>query len=488
MSAPLQSEGEFTPLNCPVAQGFTNISYIDSRIDPAFFSAYPDAKKRKVLIPPTVIPNTTIAQLWAKCFAFGTPFLEEYHEKRRDAKNVVPQWDFSGPGHSCGSRWFTCTTLVEVPSKDTPTTFVEAQRYCFTKEATPGAPLHFVLQLSAQTPDVPAGSTFRVEALLEFVEETRIGPDGAEGERVVTISINGGTKKWTAAFTLIKPIAEPRAVKDMIKAYQLFVAMIMGRDVAKAEEGDAAAVAAVTPTTKSTGISPVGAAMPSASGETSAFAAHAAVGAAGSNAGGGLFGVDPVIAVAAVLALVLGFLLLSPPTSSGPNAPFGPSVLTSHPYGSRFPQQNGQPNPAFHSWQNAGGGGVATPNDGSESLLRALGLRRRGGEADGAVSDGASTPNHSQQQQPSAGATASGLSASASPSSSSSSSGSQQGAWAGMSSEFLMTQLRDLHAAHTHTAILVAALENRCAWLERLTLGMLIAVTVTASVRWMRAG
>ena len=184
------------------------------------FSSYDEMQEKPVLLPPKVIEGITAAQIWDTIFSSNSSFFKIYHERRGDTKMVIPQWDFNSD-RSTGSRLYTCDAQVE----GSPTPFLEAARFAMCRDLQANTN-RFVIQLSAQTPEVICGTTFRVEAILEFTEE------GNNSVRVTTL---GGCRKMAGRFTFIKRIAEPRACDEMRIAYtNMFnqLAETMGKEAA----------------------------------------------------------------------------------------------------------------------------------------------------------------------------------------------------------------------------------------------------------------
>lgn len=189
-------------------------SYKDGKIAQNMFSSA-TRKDKKVMLPQTPLKGLTIQKLWDNVFQDNTEFLKKYHDKRNESKLNVGAWDYAGD-HGSGSRFVSLVTIVEVPRAGTPTPLNEAHRFVYLN--TPEGKLMLVYQISSQTPDVPAGGSFRTEAYLE------ITADSAESD--CAIAIWGNCKKMSISFSAIQYIATPRAIKEMTAGYRQMVNMI----------------------------------------------------------------------------------------------------------------------------------------------------------------------------------------------------------------------------------------------------------------------
>jgi hypothetical protein len=188
--------------------------YKDSKINQNMFSSA-SRKDKKVMLPDTPLKGLTIQKLWANVFQDNTEFLKKYHDKRNESKLEIGPWDYAAD-HGSGYRFVSLITLVEVPRANTPTPLHEAHRFAYT--TTPDNKLLLVYQISSQTPNVPAGGSFRTEAYIEIT--------ASSADADCSIAIWGNCKKMSISFSAIQYIATPRAIKEMTAAYRQMVNMI----------------------------------------------------------------------------------------------------------------------------------------------------------------------------------------------------------------------------------------------------------------------
>lgn len=207
------SDDNITPSSTPVAQLFAKLEVDKGStsqifpLDPSMFSPPEKTKEKKQIIPPTTMKGLTINHLWNEVFGNNIAFLTEYHESRKEKDLVSTKWEFS-PDHSSGFRTMSMQTVVEVPRKGTYTLLNEAHRFAFSIE---GGKPRLVVHISAQTPNVPLGGSFRVETLIE------VTADSLDGD--CTLELFANTKKVTFAFGPISYIATPRAIKETREGY-----------------------------------------------------------------------------------------------------------------------------------------------------------------------------------------------------------------------------------------------------------------------------
>lgn len=173
-------------------------------------------KGMKPMIPPTLLKGVTIQKLWDAVHSNRTHFLRHYHDRRKETDLKVGEWCYA-PDKGSGYRAVSLTTLVDVPKVGTPTPLNEAHRFVYV--TTDDGKLMVVYQISSQTPNVPAGGTFRTEAYCE------ITADNAEAD--CSIGFWGNCRKMSMAFSVISGIAGPRAIREMTAAYKLMVDMIL---------------------------------------------------------------------------------------------------------------------------------------------------------------------------------------------------------------------------------------------------------------------
>ncbi|KPA84875.1 putative mitochondrial hypothetical protein [Leptomonas pyrrhocoris] len=188
--------------------------YKDGKINQNMFSSA-SRKDKKVMLPETPLKGLTIQKLWDNVFQDNTDFLKKYHDKRNESKLEVGAWEY-GPNHGSGYRFVSLVTLVEVPRANTPTPLNEAHRFAYV--TTPENKVMLVYQISSQTPNVPAGGSFRTEAYMEIVANS--------ADADCSIAIWGNCRKMSISFSAIQYIATPRAIKEMTAAYRQMVNMI----------------------------------------------------------------------------------------------------------------------------------------------------------------------------------------------------------------------------------------------------------------------
>ena len=134
--------------------------YKDNKINQNMFSSA-TRKDKKVMLPETPLKGLSIQKLWDNVFQDNTEFLKKYHDKRNESKLEINPWEYA-PDHGSGYRFVSLITLVEVPRANTPTPLHEAHRFAYVTTAE--NKLMLVYQISSQTPNVPAGGSFRTEA------------------------------------------------------------------------------------------------------------------------------------------------------------------------------------------------------------------------------------------------------------------------------------------------------------------------------------
>ncbi|KAL7699823.1 VAD1-like protein [Lotmaria passim] len=188
--------------------------YKDNKINQNMFSSA-TRKDKKVMLPETPLKGLSIQKLWDNVFQDNTEFLKKYHDKRNESKLEINPWEYA-PDHGSGYRFVSLITLVEVPRANTPTPLHEAHRFAYVTTAE--NKLMLVYQISSQTPNVPAGGSFRTEAYMEIT--------AASADADCTIAIWGNCRKMSISFSAIQYIATPRAIKEMTAAYRQMVNMI----------------------------------------------------------------------------------------------------------------------------------------------------------------------------------------------------------------------------------------------------------------------
>lgn len=181
------------------------------------FSTWERTKDKKEIIPLTKLQGLTINTFWNEVWSNNTALLLDYHNTRKERDMSCSKWEYH-PDRSTGYRILTLQTIVEVPRAGTYTPLHEAHRFAFSIEG--GRPKLFY-QISSQTPDVPAGTTFRCETLME------ITADSLDSE--CSINIFANTKKMSIAFTPIQFIATPRAVRELQAAYVILIGMVTSK-------------------------------------------------------------------------------------------------------------------------------------------------------------------------------------------------------------------------------------------------------------------
>lgn len=188
--------------------------YKTDNISQSMFSSA-TRKDKKVMLPPVPLKGLTIAKLWENIFEDNTSFLKQYHDRRKESDLKIGQWDYAADRGS-GSRFVSLVTIVEVPRAGTQTPLLEAHRFAYVN--LDDGKLLLAYQISSQTPNVPAGGSFRTEAYIE------VTADSAESD--CTIAVWGNCKKMSISFSAIQYIATPRAIKEMTAAYRMMVSMI----------------------------------------------------------------------------------------------------------------------------------------------------------------------------------------------------------------------------------------------------------------------
>jgi hypothetical protein len=192
---------------------FDQLNYkVNKMIASEMFSS--DRSKFKELIPPVLLKGVSIAALWANTFSSNSSFLREYHQRRKNDDLDFHPWDMTSD-RSSGTRFFSCQTIVEVPRAGSFTLLNEAHRFAYSN--CDGC-YKLLLHISSQTPNVPAGGTFRCEAVIQVTADS---PDGD-----CSVSVYGGMKKMSAMFSAIAFIATPRALKDMTTCYLAMMELV----------------------------------------------------------------------------------------------------------------------------------------------------------------------------------------------------------------------------------------------------------------------
>eukprot|EP00760_Papus_ankaliazontas_P025480 PhM_4_TR2737/c0_g1_i1/m.45977 len=126
--------------------------------------------KKSTLLAPVKFPSCTVSDVFAVLWK-SDAFIVEYHERRDDKNMKVSDWSCGPGGDFGGARSFVCTTQVKTLTTIS-TTLYESQRYTLSSSLDATNPNKtLMVHLSSQTPDVTMGSNFRVEVLVEFVED-----------------------------------------------------------------------------------------------------------------------------------------------------------------------------------------------------------------------------------------------------------------------------------------------------------------------------
>ncbi|RNF25877.1 uncharacterized protein Tco025E_01882 [Trypanosoma conorhini] len=186
-----------------------------SGVSQNMFSPFEKLKDKKCMIAPTLLKGVTIARLWEGVFSNGSDFLKRYHDRRKETDLEVGKWVFLNDMGS-GYRTVSLVTVVDVPRAGSLTQLNEAHRFAYAMPSTGAVTLLY--QISSQTPNVPAGQSFRTEAFLEVTAGSLNGD--------CTIGIWGGCKKMSMAFSAIQYMAVPRAIREMTAGYRLMLQMI----------------------------------------------------------------------------------------------------------------------------------------------------------------------------------------------------------------------------------------------------------------------
>ncbi|KAF5222961.1 hypothetical protein ECC02_004049 [Trypanosoma cruzi] len=184
-------------------------------ISQSMFSIFDKCKDKKRMIAPTLLKGVTIAKLWESIFSNSSDFLKRYHERRKETDVEVGKWVYLNDMGS-GYRTVSLLTVVDIPKAGSVTQLNEVHRFSYTISSS-GAVL-LLYHISSQTPNVPAGQSFRTEAFLEITAESVNGD--------CTICVWGGCKKMSMAFAAIQYMAVPRAIREMTNGYRMMLQMI----------------------------------------------------------------------------------------------------------------------------------------------------------------------------------------------------------------------------------------------------------------------
>ncbi|SCU67020.1 uncharacterized protein TEOVI_000519000 [Trypanosoma equiperdum] len=179
------------------------------------FSSHDKVKEKKCMIPPALMKGVTVAKLWDAIFSDKAEFLQRYHGSRKETNLELSKWEYA-PDMASGFRTLTFQCTVDLPRGPVDTTLNQAHRFAYTSSTSGGITL--VYHVSSQTPNVPMGTTFRTEALLEITAPSE--------DADITLAVYGGCKKMSMGFAAIQYMANPRAIKEMTRAYQQMLEMI----------------------------------------------------------------------------------------------------------------------------------------------------------------------------------------------------------------------------------------------------------------------
>lgn len=152
------------------------------------FSTVKEIRQNGVqFVPATELPiGTTLTSCWQRLFCDASRFLTRWHvghgerEESGEPLKEIPPWK---GGELPGPMWrdFECHTGVQAPWGQIVTKFVERQRLIAV--VNPDGARYLLFQVSAQTPDVMYGNTFRCDALVRLQE--------AQARKRVTLDIIG---------------------------------------------------------------------------------------------------------------------------------------------------------------------------------------------------------------------------------------------------------------------------------------------------------
>lgn len=213
------SEDLVVPSPLAMSDLFNRFDFKNASVNIAanMFGTWERTKDKKEIIPLTKLQGLTIQSFWNELWSDNTNLLLEYHTARKEKDMQCSKWEMH-PDKSTGYRVLTLQTVVEVPRSGTYTPLHEAHRFAFSMD---GGKPKLVYQISSQTPNVPAGTTFRCETLME------VTADSLESECSVTMFAN--TKKMSIGFTAIQFIATPRAVRELQAAYVVLFGIVTAK-------------------------------------------------------------------------------------------------------------------------------------------------------------------------------------------------------------------------------------------------------------------
>lgn len=179
------------------------------------FSTFAKTKDRKQMIAPVLLRGVTIPKLWAAVFSNKSDFLYRFHERQKSTDIEIGKWEYMDSMGS-GYRVLSLTAVIDISKIGGSAQLNEVHRFAYTMPANSGVVLLF--HISSQTPNVPAGQSFRTEAIFE------ITADSADSD--CTISVWGNCKKMNLAFAAIQSMVVPRAIREMTSAYRKMIEMI----------------------------------------------------------------------------------------------------------------------------------------------------------------------------------------------------------------------------------------------------------------------
>ena len=193
-------------------------SFSDSKIKSNYFSSLSTNLERKKVqtfnlngLSLDVIADVMIRPNSGDKSDKSLDFFSRFRQDSGDKDINIPDWTINN-NKSTGYRFYTTKTQVDGGI----TALYDAQRFVYGKRDNSSDNLLdncLVINSSVQTPEVTSGTTFRVEILLIFTILKDCN---------IELNVYAGSKKMSAGFTFIKPIADPRIISGTRTSYQLF--------------------------------------------------------------------------------------------------------------------------------------------------------------------------------------------------------------------------------------------------------------------------
>eukprot|EP01012_Entosiphon_sulcatum_P016189 TRINITY_DN2110_c0_g1_i1.p2 TRINITY_DN2110_c0_g1~~TRINITY_DN2110_c0_g1_i1.p2 ORF type:complete len:797 (-),score=120.60 TRINITY_DN2110_c0_g1_i1:74-2464(-) len=170
-----------------------------------------------------IVPAVSLPPGLSACGAFqlifteSTDFMKKYHDRREDFNMVMPAWpsepEKNGPPFWLGWRQLNWECVVMAPTKKQVAVYEdESYVYCQVQGTHKR-----ILQVyfSSMTPKVPMGETFRVESLIEFLEDRK-----GDAPCHTTVRVYG--KVTFLKNTMMAGTIRKTALKEMQKSFAIF--------------------------------------------------------------------------------------------------------------------------------------------------------------------------------------------------------------------------------------------------------------------------